>query len=144
MPDRGSAIVMLANASGFEQMQQVDDLGVGVFFMLNGKPAAPVSVPFLTRFLYWATLLTPVLQILGILLVWRRRQRMRVWGVLLTVILNLAVVFFILSRSQNRMPLPSLVVFFPELGHVSIAVIVLGIGWSVIYTAMYLMRRRSE
>ena len=92
MPDSDSGIVLLANASGFEQAQQVDEIGRGIFFMLNGKTASPVSLPFIIRLQYWSILLVPLLQVLGIVLVWRKRQRMKAWGVLLTVILNLAVV----------------------------------------------------
>lgn len=143
MPDSNSGIVLLANASGFEQLisETVDRIGIGVFNMLNGNPPIAVSVPFMVHFLYWAMLLAPMVQILGIFLVWRKREAVKVWGLVLTVILNLALVFFILSQSQNRMPLSSLFEFFPELGYVSIAVAVLGIGWSAIFTAMYLMRR---
>jgi CubicO group peptidase (beta-lactamase class C family) len=148
MPDSNSGVIVLTNASGFEQYTSgaTDAIGVGIFNMLNGKPPAAVSVPFLVRFLYWAILLTPVVQIFGILFVWRKRQGMRVWPLVLTVILNLGLVFFILRQSQNRMPLPSLIEFNPELGYLSIAVAVLGIGWSVIYTAMNLrmgMRRAN-
>ncbi len=145
MPDRGSAVVLFANASGFVQISQVDQIVVSVFSMLNGKPPAPISLPFGPRFLYWAILLTPLLQILGIVLVWRNRKRGGTWRVLLTVILNLAVVFFLLGLSQLvPFPFPSLLVFYPEVGYGLVAVATLGIGWSVIYTAMNLRRRRSK
>jgi CubicO group peptidase (beta-lactamase class C family) len=145
MPDRGLGFVLLANASGFEQLSQVDEIAAGIFFMLNGKPTTPVSLPFPSRFLYWAVLLTPFLQILGIVLVWRKRRDIKGWGVLLTVILNLAVVFGLLGLSQLiPFALPSLLVFYPEVGYGLILVATLGIGWSVIYTVMYLRARRSK
>jgi CubicO group peptidase (beta-lactamase class C family) len=145
LPESGSGVVLLANASGFMQKQSqiVDAITIGVASLLTAKPAAPVSVPFLVQFLYWALLMTPLMQILGIFFVWRKRQSMRVWGVILTIILNLSIVFFILNLSQNEMPLRSLLVFNPELGFITIAVAMLGVGWSVIYTMMSLITRRG-
>ncbi|KAA3659103.1 MAG: class A beta-lactamase-related serine hydrolase [Chloroflexi bacterium] len=137
MPDSDSGIVLLANASGFEQVQQVDAIGSGIFSMLNGKTAPPVSLPFIIRLQYWATLLVPLLQVLGMVLVWRKRQRMKAGGVLLTAILNLAVVFLLFRLSLTIITIQSLLVFYPELGAGLIAIATLGIGWSVIYTAWY-------
>jgi CubicO group peptidase (beta-lactamase class C family) len=144
MPDRSSGFVLLANASGFEQIAQVDDIAVGLFLMLNGKPAAPVSLPFGQSFLYWSVLLIPLLQILAIVLGWRNRKRRGIWLVLLTVILNLAVVYFLVGFSQKTITLPSMVTVFPDVGYSLIAIATLGIGWSVIYTAIYLMERRAK
>jgi len=146
MPEQSLGFVLLANASGFEQMKSgvVDRIAVGIFNILNDKPAEPVSVPFIMHFLYWLILLIPVLQILGIAFVWRKREQMKIWGVVLTVILNLAVALSLLGYAQIEMPLRSLLVVNPELGYTAIAVAALGIGWSAIYTAMYLMRRRVK
>jgi len=145
MPDRGVGFVLLANASGFEQADQVDQIAASVFFMLNGKPSTPVSLPFMMGFLHWSILLAPLLQIIGIVFVWRKRQRMKSWGVLLTVVLNLAVVFSLLASSKLiPFPLPSLLVFFPDVGYGLVVVATLGTGWSVIYTAMNLRMRRSK
>jgi len=146
MPEQSSGFVLLANASGFEQMKSgvVDRIALGIYNILNDKPAEPVSVPFIMHFLYWLILLVPVLQILGIVSVWRKREQMKIWGVVLTVILNLAVASSLLGYAQSEMPLRSLLVVNPELGYVAIAVATLGIGWSAIYTAMYLRTRRSK
>jgi hypothetical protein len=146
LPEKGLGVILLANASGFEQKQSyvVDRIALGVLNMLNNKPADPVSVPFIIHFLYWSILFVPLLQILGIVFVWQKRQRMKVWGVVLTVILNLAVAFFLLNYAQSQMPLRSLLVFNPELGYASIVVATLGIGWSVVYTAMNLMMRKAK
>jgi hypothetical protein len=145
MPDQGLGFVLLANASGFEQADQVDQIAVSLFFMLNGKPPIPVSLPFMMSFLHWSILLTPFLQILGIVFVWRKRQRMKNWGVVLTVVLNLAVVFSLLASSQLiPFPLPSLLVFFPDVGYGLIVIATLGIGWSVVYTVMNLRMRKAK
>jgi len=146
LPEKGMAIILLANASSFELLtsRAVDVTGIGVFEMLNGKPAAPVSVPFLIQFLYWLLLLTPLLQTLGILFIWRRRQRITILGAVVTVILNLGVVFFILNLAQKEMTIPSLLVFNPELGFVTVIAAVIGIGWSMFYTVMNLARRRVK
>ena len=146
LPESNLGVILLSNASGFEYMKSfvVDRIALGVLNLLTGKPAAPVSVPFLMHFLYWSILLTPLLQILGIVFVWRKRQHMKVWGVVLTVILNLALVFFLLNYAQSEMPLRSLLVFNPELGYDVIVAATLGIGWSVIYTAMSLRMWRAK
>jgi CubicO group peptidase (beta-lactamase class C family) len=146
MPERGSAVALLANVSGFDYMNSnvVESIARGVINLLNGKPAAPVSVPPLMSFLYWAILATPLLQGLGIVFVWRQRQRMPVWGVILTVVLNVAVAIFLFVYSQDAMPLPALMAFFPELGYTSLVVVMLGIGWSIIYTAMNLKRWKAK
>ncbi len=146
LPESNLGVILLANASGFEHFNSrvVDATAIGVVNMLTGKPAASAAVPFLMHFLYWALLLTPLFQILGMVFVWQRRRRIKAWGVVLTVVLNLAVVYFIFSLSQKEMPLRSLLVYNPELGYGTIVVAALGIGWSVIFTAMYLMRWRSS
>ena len=146
MPEQSSGFVLLANASGFEQMKSgvVDRIALGIYNILNDKPAEPVSVPFIMHFLYWSILLVPVLQILGIAFVWRKREQMKIWGVVLTVILNLAVALSLLGYAQSEMPLRSLLVFNPELGYIAIVAAAIGIGWSVIYTAMNLKARRSK
>ena len=143
-PEDKLGVVLLANASGFSQMTQVDQIGFELYNLLIGKAGNPVSVPFMIQFGYWSLLSIPLFQILGIALVWRKRDRLKVWGVLLSVLLNLTAVFVFLGPAQNIMPINSLVVFFPELGYVSITAIVLGLGWSVICTAMYLVRQRAK
>lgn len=143
MPDRDSGIILLANASGFEQILQVDEVAKGVLTMLNGEAPAPVVLPFQLRFLYWAILLAPLTQILGIVFVWRRRKGIKGWGVLLTVVLNLAVVLFLFALAQNiPFPLRSLLAFYPEVGYGLIVVATLGIGWSVLYTVTNLRQAK--
>ena len=105
--------------------------------LLYDKPlSGPISPSIGTRLQYWALLLTPLLQMLGIAIVWRNRRRIKGWGVLLTVILNLAVVVTLFKVVLIRITFPSMLVFHPELGYTLIAIAALGIGWSVIYTAM--------
>jgi hypothetical protein len=88
-------------------------------------------------------LLTPLLQIFGIVLVWRNRGR-GTWIVFLTVILNLAVVFFIFKLSLTDLTLPTMLIFHPDLGYGLIAIATLGIGWSVIFTLTTLRARKSR
>ncbi len=146
MPGSNSAIILLSNASGFEHLSShvVDSIVLGVFNMLNGNPAAPVSIPFLMHLLYWSLLLAPLMQVLGILFIWNRHQHITVWGAIVIVILNLGVVVLILSLAQREMTIPSLLVFNPELGYVTVIAAVIGIGWSVIYTALFLIRQRAK
>jgi len=130
--------------SGFSQEAQVDQVALGIYGLLNGKDGVPVSVPFISQLGYWGILSIPLFQILGIALVLWKRNHMKAWAVILTVVLNITTVFILLGPAQNRMPVTSLVVFYPELGYISMIAIALGIGWSVICTAMYLVRQRPK
>ncbi|MFN2223126.1 MAG: hypothetical protein ACK2UH_11265, partial [Candidatus Promineifilaceae bacterium] len=145
MPDSASAVIVLSNISGFEHLTQANGVARGVMNLLNGEPPASVTLAFRLRFLYWTTLLAPVVQILSIAFVWWKRQRIKTWGALLVVVLNLALVIFILVLSQNiPTTLRSMLVWYPELAYALIVVTVLGVGWSIVYTAMRLRMRRSR
>jgi len=146
MPDRGSGFILLANASGFEQVGQVDGIAVGVFNLLNGKAPAPVSLPINVRFLYWAVLLTPVLMIPGIAYSWRRWRNKGVGHILLVVVLysGVALLWLIVVPRLTESPFSSIRFIHPELGYAVLASAVLGIGWSVIYTVMNLRARRAK
>ena len=98
MPDRGSGFVLLANATGFEQLAQVNQIAIGLVSLLNGKPAVPVSVPLRLRFLYWAILLAPLLMILGIAYSWRRWRNKGVGHTLLIVLLYGGVALTLADR----------------------------------------------
>ena len=146
MPDRDLGFILLANASGFEQMGQVDGMAVGVFNLLNGKAPAPLSVPFNVRFIYWAVLLTPVLMIFGIAYSWRRWRTKGVAHIVLIDLFyaGLAVLWLIIVPRLTESPLSTVRFVHPELGYAVFISGVLGIGWSIIYTAMNLRARRSK
>jgi hypothetical protein len=146
LPDDDLGIVLLVNATGFEQLSQVDGIAQGVLSLLHGGSAPePISAPLMNRILYWAIVVTPFIQILGIVLGWRRRMRPGRWTLILTVALNLVAVVSLFALAQLiPFPFPSLVAVYPELGFGLIAVATLGIGWSVIYTALRLRLRRSR
>jgi CubicO group peptidase (beta-lactamase class C family) len=149
MPSRSSGLVLLANATGFEQLAQVNQTAVGLVSLLNGKPAAPVSVPFRLRFLYWAILLAPLLMILGIAYSWRRWRNKGVGHILLIVLLygGVALLWLFVVPRLIGAPILSVIriqINHPELAYALTAGAALGIGWSVIYTAMTLRTRRAE
>ncbi len=146
LPDDDLGFVLLVNATGFEQLSQVDGIAQGVLSLLHGgAPPESISAPFTNRLLYWAIVLTPFIQILGIVVGWRRRMRRGRRTLILTVALNLGAVVSLFGLAQLiPFPFPSLVAVYPELGYGLIAVATLGIGWSVIYTAMRLQARRSR
>jgi hypothetical protein len=126
---------------------QVEEITGGILGMLNGKPPAPVTLPFLSRFLYWTVLLTPLLMILGIVYSWRYWRNKGLGHILLTVILYGGVAFlwlFIVSPVTGSPLWPGLWFYYPELATGLIVGAILGIGWSVIYTAMILRTRRSK
>jgi CubicO group peptidase (beta-lactamase class C family) len=149
MPDRGSGFILLANASGFVQLWQVDDMARGIFSLLNGKLPAPVSLPPGPRFLYWAVLLTPLLQIVGIVASWRYWRNRRIGQIVLTGVLYLAIplLWLFVIPSVMEVPIWSVVrvsINHPELAYGLLASTVLGFGWSVIYAAMNLGKPRSR
>jgi len=146
MPERGLGFVLLANASGFEQLDQVDNVAIGVLNMLNGKPSTPVSLPFPSRFLYWTILMTPLLMIMGIAYSWRWRNK-GVGHIILTVVLYGGVALFWLFGVPKMItsPIwPGIWFFYPELAYALILGATLGISWSVIYTTVTLMMRRTR
>lgn len=149
MPDRGTGFVLLANASGFEQVTQVNQTAIGVFNLLNGKPATPASIPIKVRFLYWAVLLTPLLMIIGIAYSWRHWLRKGAGHILLVVLLysGIALLWLLVVPSLMEAPTWSVIriqTTHPELAYSLGVSAALGFGWSVIYTAMNLRARRSE
>ena len=147
MPDRGSGIVLLANASGFEQLEQVDGIAMGVFSLLNGKVPAPFSLPGKSRFLYWAILLTPLLMILGMVYSWRYWRNKGIAHILLIVLLYSGVALiwlFAVPRLTNSPIWSGLLVIHPEVAYSLIVGVMLGIGWSVSYTVMNLRSRRMN
>lgn len=144
MPDRGSGFILLANASGFEQLWQVDGIAGGVFNLMNGKPSAPVSLPIHVRFLYWAVMLTPLLMILGIAYSWRRWRNKGLGHILLVILLygGVALLWLIVLPQLTEAPIWSGVrISHPELAYALLASAALGFGWSVIYAAMCLRTR---
>ena len=74
LPETSDAVILLANATGFEQIFQIDQLSKQVAGMLIGKSPEPVSVPIHMRFLYWTLLLTPFFQVIGIAYDWQHRS----------------------------------------------------------------------
>jgi len=147
MPDRDSGFILLANASGFEQLEQVDGIAGGIFNLLNGKSPAPVSLPIHVRFLYWAVLLTPLLMIVGIAFSWRRWRNKGVAHILLVVLLygGVALLWLIVVPQLTKSAiLTANRINHPELAYSVLASAVLGFGWSMVYTAKSLRMQRAN
>ena len=148
-PESGWGVVLLANASGFEQIMQVSDFTKDVLSLLNGNSSpGPVTLPVLFRALYWGILLTPLLRIFGIvsgLLSWQSGFVSPLWQVVVTVILNLAIALLFLFKLPGLIPftLSSLRAFYPELGYALITGATLGIGRSAIYSGLNLLAWKS-
>jgi CubicO group peptidase (beta-lactamase class C family) len=146
MPDRGSGVILLANADGLELNNLIETIAKGVADMLYDKSAAPVSVPFSQRFFYLIILLTPFLQIIGIALSWRYWRNKGIYHIFLTVMLYGGVAIFWLFGLPQMIGHTILGIRYawPEVAYASNVGASLGIGWSVIYTAMSLMMRRGK
>lgn len=144
LPEEDSGIILLSNATGFIQSSMVDQIARDVVFMLNGKPAEHVSAPFLVSFIYWITLLTPCLMLLGILFILRRFDNLKTWGLVIIVAIYLGLVIMLFQLALQTITLSSMLVFFPDIGYSLVATAVIGIGWSVIGSALFLKRQRVK
>jgi len=147
LPEQGWGVILLANAHGFEQFLQLTEVAKGVLNMLNGKASTPVTLPFNLRFLYWTIVLMPLLQIIGIAYGWRYWRNKGVGHILLTVILYGTVALLGLFGVPQLTGVPiwsGMRIIYPELGYGLIVGATLGIGWSVIYTAMSLRIRGAK
>lgn len=143
-PETGWGIVLLANASGFEQIMQASDLTRNMLGLLNGNSSPnAVRLPVLFRALYWGIPLIVLLQLLGIvggLLSWQNGFVSPPVQVVVTLILNLAIAFLFLFKIPGLIPFPisSLRAFYPELGYTLITGAALGIMWSIVYAGLNL------
>lgn len=137
-PGNDQGIVMLANATGFAQIMQLDDIAKGVLNLLNGKQPAPITLPFMFRLLYWGILTTVLLQIIWIAYTLLHGQP-NGWQAIVALVLNLAVAIAFLFGVPGLVPFPlsSLVAYYPEIGYALIGGDVLGIGWSIVRTIAY-------
>jgi len=147
LPETGSGVILLANANGFEQIFQIDELSKHVAGMLVGKPPTPVSVPLHVRFLYWTLLLIPFIQIIGIAYGWRRWRNQGIGRILLTVVLYCGVALLWLFGVPQLIGFPiwpDMHRAYPEMFYGLITGATLGIGWSVLFTTMTLRARRAE
>jgi len=114
---------------------------------LNGKPSAPVSLPFSSRLFYWTILLIPLLQFLGIAYSLRFWRNKGIGHILLTVIMygTVALLWLFGIPQLFGIPIwPGLGFAYPEVAYGLIAGAALGIGWSVNYAAMNLRMRRAK
>lgn len=148
LPENDLGIILLANASGFEQLQQIDEIAMNVAGMLNGKSSPDrVALPFMLRTLYWGVLLIPLLQLFGIgrgLVHWQNGVASAPWQVIVTMILNLAIAFFFFLRIPNltSMSISSMRVFYPELAYGLMTGGTLGLVWSIIYPILNFFTRK--
>lgn len=156
-PERGTGIVLLANASGLEYLVAVDDIAKGVFSLLNDQPPAASSMALTFRIVYWLVLLMPLLLMIGIARGWWRwrrgdlaairgkphGRRKQVWRIFLMVIPNLAVALFFLFGLPRLTGLPfsAFRILYPDLGYALMTSTAIGIVWSGVYTALGLQKR---
>jgi len=146
-PDTGWGLVLLANASGFVQIRQLDEITRNVIRMLNGvQSPAPVSQPTMMRTLYWTMLLMPLLLIAGIgfgLQQWLHGGGAPLWQVIMTVMIYSSIASFFLFRLPGLIPfsLTSMRVFYPEVAYALLASGALGYGWSIIYLAYNVLQQ---
>ena len=137
-PEGEWGVVLLANASGFQELLQVDQVARGVQELLNDRHPKRATLPVPFRLRYWATVLTPVALLTGIiitLLHWLNGNANDAQRMILPALGSGAVgLFFLLGLSKILpFPLSSMRRFYPELGYSAFACGVLGIGFSVSY-----------
>jgi len=141
-PENGHGVVMLANATGFVQIMQLDDIANGVMNLLNGKQPTLSTMPFMLRFLYWSILLTVFLQIIWTAYVLLQGQP-NGWQSIVALILNVAVGIFFLFGVPGLVPFPlsSLTAYYPEIGFALIFGATIGFGSSLARIIAYLWTR---
>ena len=141
-PERKRGIVLLANATGFSQIRQLDDIAKGALKLLDSKKPTPITLPFMFRFLYWSVLLTPLLQSAWILYTLLNSQP-NGWQAIVALVLNLTVAIFFLFGVPGLVPFPlsSLIVYYPEIGSGLILGSLLGIGSSLARIVSYFWTR---
>lgn len=137
-PEGGWGIVLLANASGFQELLQVDHVARGVQDLLNDRAPQRATLPAPFRFLYWTTLLTPVALLAGItftVLHWLSGNPNNVYRMFLPALASGMVgMLFLLGLSKIvPFPLSSMKTLYPELGYSAITSGILGIGFTAIY-----------
>lgn len=158
-PERGTGIVLLANASGLEYLLAVDDIAKGVLSLLNDQPPPASSMAQRLRIAYWVILLMPLLLLIGIARGWwcwkrgdfaalgnqPRGRRKQVWRILLMVIPNLAVALFNMFALPRLTGLPFSAsrILYPDLGYALMASIAIGLVWSAVYSLLVLQNRES-
>jgi len=145
-PGKGWGVVLLANASGFVQIRQVDEIARNILRILNGASIpAPVRLPLTMRALYWTVLLMPLLLITGIvfgLRQWLQGAAVPLWHVIATVVVNVTIASFFLFRLPGLIPFPiaSMRVFYPELAYALLVSGALGLGWGAVYLVLSSLR----
>jgi CubicO group peptidase (beta-lactamase class C family) len=146
MPNTRSGVVLLSNANGFMESNQVVQIAKGVVSLLNGQSPAPISLPISSQFLYWAVLLSPFLMILGIAYGWQNRRNKSLRHTLVVVLLYGGVaLFWLFGVPQLTAPIwLTLRIWSPEFAYSLIAAATLGIGWSMVYTMMNLRASKSK
>lgn len=120
LPDRALGIVMLANASGFEQLtlMQVDQIAYSVArTLIHEAQPKPVSLQIGMRLFYWDTLLLPLLLVAGIVygvMRWHGGTALAPWPVFAMVAAYLAIGAVSLFTIPGVIPfsLSSMRVFF--------------------------------
>lgn len=159
-PERGTGIILLANASGLEYLVAVDDIAKGVLRLLNHQPPPASSLALLLRAFYWAVLLTPLLLLIGIGRGgwrWRRgdfvglanqphARRKQLWRILWMAIPNLAVALFFMFGIPrlSGLPLSAFRILYPDIAYALMAGMAIGIMWSAAYTALVLFARHHS
>jgi len=144
-PGTGWGVVLLANASGFVQVRQVDEIAQNVMRMLNGASSPePVRQPFVMRALYWTVLLMPLLLVVGIghgLQHWLRGATVPPWQAIATVTVYLAIASLSLFRLPGLIPfsLTAMRAFYPEVAYSLLASGALGFGWGTTYLLLNLL-----
>jgi len=109
--------------------------------MVFDTPLEPIALPIGLRLQYWGLLMTPLLQILGMVFVWRKRHSLKPWSTVLAVVLNLAVVFVLYTVSLTIITLPSMMKFYPDLGYGLVVIAILGMIASVGSPLIYIKNR---
>jgi len=115
--------------------------------LLKGGAPIEVSLPLGLRTIYWTILLLPLLLTGGIVYIMMHGHSglsLASWQAWVVVLTYLAVAGLSLFKLPGLIPFPlsSMRQWYPELAYALIVNGILGIGWSVIYVVLILMRSK--
>jgi len=145
VPEKAWGVILLANASGFEQHYQVDEICKNILQLLNQRRLPhPVKLQGQMRAVYWGILLTPLLLLLGVGFgVWQiyvsGLHHPILWAVTAFLYLGIAGVSLLKLPGLIPLSLPSMRALYPELAAGLFMSGMIGICWSALSFLMLFM-----
>jgi len=144
--EMGLGVVLLTNASGFEQLAQVDLMANNVLNIINGAGSpTPISLPLSMRALYWGIFILPLFVMLGIgygVALWQGGVQVANWQWLLSMLGFGSIFVCSIWVLPGFIPfsLTSMRYFYPELAYGLLFNAILGLAGILEYGVIMLRK----